>query len=94
MRLGRVIGRVVATRKDQGLHARKLLLVQPLDAALVPRGRSLVVIDSVGAGPGEVVFWVRGREASYPFLPDATPADATIAGIVDPSCLPRGGSPS
>jgi microcompartment protein CcmK/EutM len=42
-----------------------------------------VCADSTGAGAGELVYWVRGREASMPFLPKQVPADATIVGIVD-----------
>ena len=48
-------------------------------------GRAFVALDSVGAGTGEMVYYVRGKEASFPFLPDEVPADATIVGIVD-SC--------
>ena len=83
MRLGRVVGTVVATHKDPGLVGTKLLLVQPLDTGHRPIGRPLVALDSVGAGSGEEVFWVRGREASLPFLPEEVPSDASIVGIVD-----------
>jgi len=57
--------------------------VQPLTAAGEPTGRALVALDSVGAGVGENVFFVRGREAAFPFYPAEPPADATIIGIVD-----------
>ena len=46
-------------------------------------GRTLVALDSVGAGVGERVFFVRGREAAFPFYPAEPPADAAIVGIVD-----------
>jgi microcompartment protein CcmK/EutM len=82
--LARVIGNVVATRKDEGLHGRTLLLIQPLGNDGKPAGKPLVAIDSVGAGVSEQVFYVRGREASFPFLPAEVPADAAIVGIVDP----------
>jgi microcompartment protein CcmK/EutM len=81
--LGRVIGNVVATRKDEGLVGTKLLVIQPLSTDRKPAGKPLVALDSVGAGAGEDVFWVRGREASFPFLPAEVPSDATIVGIVD-----------
>jgi ethanolamine utilization protein EutN len=83
MHLARVIGDVVATRKDESLIGTKLLLVQPLDANSEPAGRPLVAVDAVGAGVGEYVFFVRGKEASFPFLPAEPPVDAGIVGIVD-----------
>ena len=83
MQLARVIGDVVVTRKDPGLDGITLLLVQPLTPDRQPAGRPLVALDSVGAGAGEEVFFVRGREASYPFLPVEVPTDASIVGIVD-----------
>lgn len=83
MQLGRVIGDVVATRKDSGFEGVKLLLVQPLAADGAAAGRPLVAVDSVGAGAGEHVFFVRGKEASFPFHPIEVPADAGIVGIVD-----------
>lgn len=83
MHLGRVIGDVVATRKDDGLTGLKLLVVQPLSPDRQPVGRTLVAVDAVGAGVGEEVFFVRGKEASFPFHPAAPPVDAGIVGIVD-----------
>jgi len=83
MLLARVIGTVVATRKDPGLVGTKLLLIQPLRPDHSPHGKPLVAVDSVGAGVTEEVFYVRGREASFPFLPAEVPADAAIVGIVD-----------
>jgi ethanolamine utilization protein EutN len=83
MQLARVIGHVVATRKDDNLVGIKLLVVQPLTAERQPAGRPLVAVDSVGAGTGEVVFFVRGKEASFPFYPVEPPVDAGIVGIVD-----------
>ena len=83
MQLGRVIGDVVATRKDENLVGIKLLIVQPLSADRTPAGRPLVAVDAVGAGVGEEVFFVRGKEASFPFYPVEPPVDAGIVGIVD-----------
>ena len=83
MQLARVIGDVVSTIKDAGLNSHKLLLLQPVTPDREPAGRTLVAVDAVGAGVGEHVFFVRGREASFPFLPDEPPTDACIVGIVD-----------
>jgi microcompartment protein CcmK/EutM len=83
MQIGRVIGDVVATRKDSRFDGIPLLVVQPLTADGAAVGRPLVAVDSVGAGVGEHVFFVRGKEASYPFHPVDVPADAGIVGIID-----------
>jgi microcompartment protein CcmK/EutM len=81
--LARVVGTVVATRKDPGLTGTKLLVIQPLKNDGSASGKPLVAVDSVGAGVTENVFYVRGREASVPFLPDEVPTDAAIVGFVD-----------
>ena len=83
MQLARVIGNVVATRKEPSFEGVKLLLVQPVALDGSDTGRPLVAVDSVGAGVGEHVFLVRGKEASFPFYPLEVPADAGIVGIVD-----------
>ena len=83
MQLAKVIGEVVATIKDANLTGAKLLVLQPLSASGASAGRSLVALDSVGAGVGEHVFFVRGREAAFPFYPAEPPTDASIVGIVD-----------
>jgi microcompartment protein CcmK/EutM len=83
MQLARVIGDVVVTRKDDNLRGRTLLILQPISADGQPSGRTLVAVDAMGAGVGETVFFVRGKEASFPFLPDEVPADAGVVGIVD-----------
>ena len=83
MQLARVIGDIVITRKDANLVGVPLLLVQPLTADRQPAGRPIVAADSVGAGVGEEVFVVRGKEAAFPFYPVEVPVDAGIVGIVD-----------
>ena len=83
MQMARVIGDVVATRKDPNLESTTLLLVQPIGADGKDVGRPLVAVDSVGAGVGETVFLVRGKEASFPFHPTEVPTDAGIVGIID-----------
>jgi ethanolamine utilization protein EutN len=83
MQLARVIGTVVSTVKNSTLSGRKLLVIQTLDGELRRLGKPLVAIDSVGAGVGELVFWCRGKEASFPFEGSDVPTDCTIVGIVD-----------
>jgi len=83
MQMARVIGDVVATHKDPNYDSIKLLLVQPINADGSDVGRPLVAVDSVGAGVGETVFFVRGKEASFPWYPTEVPADAGIVGIID-----------
>ena len=83
MQLARVIGDVVATRKDDNLGGMKLLVLQPIAADGSPSGRTLVAVDAAGAGVGETVFFVRGKEASFPFYPTEVPTDAGVVGIVD-----------
>src|SRR5467141_2432125 len=82
MQLARVIGTVVATVKNESLEGRKLLVVQTLNKDLQPNGKPMVAIDAVGAGVGELVFWCRGKEASFPFKREDVPTDCTIIGIV------------
>ena len=88
MQLARVIGDVVATMKDAELDGITLLVVQPIGADGKDAGRALVALDSVGAGVGERVFFVKGKEASFPFYPALPPADACIVGIVDEVDVP------
>jgi ethanolamine utilization protein EutN len=83
MQLARVIGNVVSTAKNAALEGRKLLVIQVLDGDLRPTGKPLVAIDSVGAGAGELVFWCRGKEASFALEGIEAPTDCTIVGIVD-----------
>ena len=83
MQLARVVGNVVATIKNQTLTGRKLLVIQILNGELQPVGKPLVAVDSVGAGVGELVFWCRGKEASFPFEGSEVPTDCTIIGIID-----------
>ncbi len=83
MQLGRVVGCVWSTMKNSSLEGYRLLVVQPLAADLGDTGKRLVCADWTGAGAGEMIYWVRGREASIAFLPAEPPSDATIVGIVD-----------
>jgi microcompartment protein CcmK/EutM len=83
MQIARVIGDVVATMKQPALDGHKLLVLQPVTPDRKAVGRTLVAADAAGAGVGEHVFFVRGREASFPFLPAEVPVDACVVGIVD-----------
>jgi microcompartment protein CcmK/EutM len=78
MYLGKVIGRVVSTVKNDVLTGKKLLLIRRL-----PNGPSVVAIDAVGAGAGETVYVCRGREAAFAFKPEEVPTEATVVAIVD-----------
>lgn len=83
MLLGRVVGRLWSSVKNPGLESQRLLIVQPVTPAGEPAGKRLICTDVTGAGAGELIYWVRGREASFPFQPAEVPSDATIVGIVD-----------
>ena len=83
MHLARVVGEVVATIKDAAMVGHKLLVLQPITPERVPVGRVVVAGDATGAGVGEHVFFVRGKEAALPFLPAHPPLDACVVGIVD-----------
>jgi len=88
MLLGRIIGNVICTMKDPALIGQKLLIVQPLDRKGRDKGRPVIALDAVRAGAGETIYWCRGREASFPFLPANLPTEATIVGIVDSVNMP------
>jgi ethanolamine utilization protein EutN len=91
MFLGRVVGSLWATVKDPQMEGLRLLVVQPITPALEDAGKRLVCTDCTGAGAGEIVYWVRSKEASFPFLPQEPPTDATVVGIVDSIHLRAGG---
>ena len=83
MFLGRVVGCVWATVKHPCLEGQRLLIVQPLTPEMKKTGKCLVCTDSTGAGAGELIYWCRGMESSFPFLPKVVPTDSTIVGVVD-----------
>jgi microcompartment protein CcmK/EutM len=93
MNLGKVIGRVWCTAKNSSAEGQRLLLVQPLTPELQNTGKRIVCGDSTGAGAGEIIYWVKGREASIALLPAEPPFDATIVGIVDSIHLERPAPP-
>ncbi|MDR3348145.1 MAG: EutN/CcmL family microcompartment protein [Acidaminococcales bacterium] len=83
MKIGLVIGQVIATRKDEKLVGCKLLITQPLTPEKKPRGETVVAVDSVGAGVGEYVLYVSGSVAPKALRDFNTPIDAVIVGIID-----------
>lgn len=83
MQIGLVIGRVIATRKDENLIGTKLLITQPIDLEGNLCGQPLVTVDTVGAGIGERVIYVSGSMAARAILNKEAPIDAAIVGIID-----------
>lgn len=90
MYLGRVVGCVWSTVKDKNLLGQRLLIVQPLSPEHAVTGKRIVCTDWAGAGAGELVYWCRGKESSFPFLPAEVPTDGTIIAIVDSVHVRRG----
>jgi ethanolamine utilization protein EutN len=83
LNLGRILGTVVASRKDESLMGVKLLLLQPLNEDLQILGDVIVAADPVGARTGDVVMWVGSREASLAMQNKFSPVDAAVVGLVD-----------
>ncbi len=83
MFFGTVVGTIWATRKDEGLKNFKLQLLQPINARREKQGTPIIAVDTVGAGPGETVFYITSREAIIPLPVEMSPVDASIVGIVD-----------
>jgi ethanolamine utilization protein EutN len=84
MLIGRVIGNVVATKKNLKLDGEKLLLVQPLDLSGAAKGVPIIAIDRMGAGPKERVLYTQdGRTAQQILARGAASVDAAILGVVD-----------
>ena len=83
MRLGRVIGKVVATQKDPSLSGVRLLVVSPVDHEQKQNGEPFVAVDVVSAGHGELIYWVGSREAPNALPDKNAPVDAAIVGIAD-----------
>jgi ethanolamine utilization protein EutN len=84
MLMAMVIGTVVATRKHERLVGGKIQIVQPLDPRTkAAKGDSLVAVDAVGAGVGELVLVVQGSGARKALDKESCPVDATIIGIID-----------
>ncbi len=84
MKICKVIGNVVSTKKDENLKAFKLLIVQPVDMkGFKPEGSPFVAVDAVGAGEGEIVMVVSGSSSRLTTMTKDRPVDATIQAIID-----------
>ena len=83
MKLGRIVGTVVSTRKDPSLDSLKLLIVENLTTELAREGGYVVAVDSVGAGFGEVILYATGSSARLTASTKDRPVDAVIMAIVD-----------
>ena len=83
MLLARVVGTVVATRKDEGLAGQKFLLLRDLGADGELKDGHVVAVDAMGAGVGEVVLYATGSSARQTKLTENRPADAVVMAIVD-----------
>ena len=83
MILGKVIGTVWSTRKDENLVGAKFLIVRHLDLEYKPKEATVIAVDSVGAGVGEVVLVAQGSSARQTTFTKNKPIDAVIMAIVD-----------
>lgn len=83
MRMGKVIGTVVATRKDPSLEGVKLLVVENLSLEQKPEGGYVIAVDAVGAGAKEVVLYASGSSARQTAVTKDRPVDAVIMAILD-----------
>lgn len=83
MQLGKVVGTLVATRKETSLQGLKFLVLKQLDVEGQETGAYRVAADAVGAGLGEVVLYATGSSARQTKVTDKRPCDAVIMAIVD-----------
>ncbi|UCZ52762.1 EutN/CcmL family microcompartment protein [Bacillus shivajii] len=84
MFIGKVVGNVVCTHKDESLRGLKLLVVQPLNDDLTPKGKKIIAIDTIGqSGMDDVVYLAKSNESGLPLNRDLVAADAGIMGIID-----------
>jgi len=83
MRLAKVIGTVVSTRKDQNIEGFKFLVVQDVNPETQAQGGHVVAVDAVGAGVGEYVLYASGSSARQTRATKDRPCDAVIMAIVD-----------
>jgi ethanolamine utilization protein EutN len=81
--IGQVIGTIWGTAKYPGLEDAKIQLLQPMSAQGEKLGTPIAAVDTVGAGPGEKVFYVTAYEAVIPYHRPMVPIDASIVGIID-----------
>ena len=92
MNVGRVVGTVVASRKDQKLEGMKLLIIEQADMAGEGKNSQIVAVDSVGAGEGELVLYCQGSSARQTDTTQNRPVDAVVMGIIDE--IEKNGTPT
>lgn len=83
MKLGKILGKVWATVKDDKLNTCTFYIMQPIDEEEKPLGMPLVAVDTVSSREGDIVYWVGGAEATFGFPDRQIPSDVTIVGLVD-----------
>lgn len=83
MQLARVVGTCVATAKVASLRGQRLLVLQPLDFELEERGVRCIAVDAVDADRGQIVWFVRSREAANSLPDPFNPADCAVVGLLD-----------
>lgn len=83
MFIGKVVGTVVSTIKDEKVAGLKLQIVQELDEQNTPRGKYVVAADTVGAGQGDLVLFAQGSSARQTTQTDGRPIDAAIFAVID-----------
>lgn len=83
MEFARVVGNVVATRKEEKVRGRKFMVLQPVNLDMEPNGSVQVGVDAVGAGEGELVLFATGSTARQTHLTENRPTDCVIMAIVD-----------
>ena len=83
MNLAKIIGTIWATQKDPQLENLRMQLIQPINSHQKELGKPIIAVDSVGAGTGEIVFYITASEAVIPLKNKPALSDATIIGIVD-----------
>jgi len=83
MLIGKVVGSVVATQKDEKLEDRKLLVVQVHDHQNAPQAQYVVAVDAVGAGQGDLILYATGSSARQTVLTDGRPCDAVVMAVID-----------
>lgn len=90
MQMGKVIGNVWATRKEEGLEGLKLLIIQPIDSKNEPIRTQIVAADRIGAGVGDHVLVTSGGSSRFIMQENPIPIDAVIVGIIDSTEVERG----
>ena len=89
MKLARIIGTVVSTVKNESIRGKKILILKNLNTSRETYGTAFLALDSIGAGMGEDIFYIHGKEAAFPFLPSDIPVDSSIVAIVDKIYKPQ-----